>query len=226
MITRVSVPPLPPLLSMTRVVSECNLHRQGRYNSDLWHAIVIHGKEHWRSWQLHWSATNSNRIPPSLIRWAMLRNCEFSGVRARERKKRREKYWLEKKKPAKFITFSFQRAITMFDADCLITEPPPLHPILREIQFIVSLCRRVGLKTRSGVLDVLRWRDWFYSRRRCIYPSTRLQDCAPVSYNVIERFFLNKFSDILGCDYLIDALASQKDFCTVRRVCFSFCFRG
>ena len=64
------------------------------------------------------------------------------------KEKKREILVGEKKKfiPAKFITFSFQRAITMFDADCLITEPPPLHPILREIQFIVSLCRRNSLE--------------------------------------------------------------------------------
>lgn len=69
--------------------------------------------------------------------------------------------WVGEKNPAKFVTFGFQRAITMFDADCLITEPPPpLHPMLREMQFIVSLCRRARLRSvRSDALDALRRRD-------------------------------------------------------------------
>lgn len=78
----------------------------------------------------------------------MLRNCEFSaggwkkGSGRRRGKGESEKCVGCRKQPAKFVTFRFRRAITIFDADRLITEPPSLRPILREMQFIVSLCRR------------------------------------------------------------------------------------
>jgi len=86
----------------------------GQYSSDLWHAIAIHGKEHRRL--RHRSTTNSDGISPSFIRRVMLRNCEFPGKR--EKKRGREEWRLEKKNPVKFVIFSFQRPITIFDADC------------------------------------------------------------------------------------------------------------
>lgn len=162
--------------STINIVSECNLHHQGLHSGDLWHATAIHDKEHDEqrgdpSPSLTW---------PDDVTWLRIFRAGERGRKQRGRGGEREKW---RKKPAKFVTASFQRAITMFDTDCLITGPPPLHPILREMQFIVSLCRRAWERRVA-----LRRRDWFYFRSGA-FTSARFRKTTPVPCNKGMVFF-------------------------------------
>lgn len=105
--------------------------------------------------------------------------------RAREAKEERNIYvdW-RKKTSGKFVR-AFSEQSATFDADCLITEPP-LRPMFREMQFIVSLCRRACL--RNAEWHLMHFIDVIDSISVAMHLPLRqdFQDCTSVV--IIARF--------------------------------------
>jgi len=177
---------------------------------DLWHAIAIHDKEYWWSCQLHRSATNSNGISPSLNWWMMLRNCEFSGARTRERKKIKKREILigEKKNRLNSLpsVFSAQSRCSMPIAWLLNHRRCTLYFAKSNLSF-----RFVGeLAWKRGVKYLMHFVDVIDSIPVVMHLPFDFKT-APVPYNITKWFFKINFPTFLvarGYDYLVDALAS------------------